>query len=191
MRRVILQEFVSVNGSAADSNGGVDFVPASTEGDRSLGQRQMEFIDSIDTILLGRVTYELFVNYWPKVTSGEDKAFADKLNGIPKVVFSKTLTQASWGEWQPPRVVGTSATEEVTRLKQQSGKDMVIWGSLSLAQSLIDDKLVDEYQLIVCPIVLAGGRPLFHDRSSSIGMKLVKTQAFDRGAVLLAYEATF
>jgi dihydrofolate reductase len=189
MRRVILQEFVTLDGLAAGPNDSVDFVPASTVGDRSFGQRQMGFMDSIDTILLGRVTYKMFAEYWPKVTSGEDKPFADKLNAIPKIVFSKTLDHAPWGTWEDDTIVKESATKEVAKSRQQSGKDMVIWGSISLAQSLIKEGLIDEYQLIVCPVVLGSGRPLFRHQGDPLGMTLVNTQSFDRGAVLLAYTA--
>jgi hypothetical protein len=91
MRKVILQEFVALDNLAAGPNNSVDFVPASTQGDQSFGREQMKFMDTIDTILLGRVTYRMFADYWPKVTMGEEKPFADKLNAIPKIVFSKTL----------------------------------------------------------------------------------------------------
>jgi dihydrofolate reductase len=186
MSNVILQEFVSLDGLAAGPKDSVDFIPASTKGDRAFGERQMGFLDSIDTILLGRVTYEMFAGYWPNVTSGDDKPFADKLNAIPKVVFSRTLARAPWGEWNDARIVKSAAGKEVAKLKQAAGKGMVIWGSISLAQSLINDGLIDEYQLIVCPVVLGSGKPLFRD-GDSLDMKLLKTKSFDRGAVLLAY----
>ena len=188
MRKVILQEFVSVDGYAAGPGDSVDFVPASTQDDERFGQRQMEFLGSVDTILLGRVTYEMFAGYWPNVTSGADKPFADKLNAIPKVVFSRTLGRAPWGSYPDARVVKTNAAKEVSNLRQGSGKDMVIWGSISLAQSLMDEGVLDEYQLIVCPVVLASGRALFPDKHS-VNMKLLTTRSFDRGSVLLAYAA--
>ena len=189
MRNVILQEFVTLDGLAAGPNDSVDFVPASTQGDHSFGQRQLDFMDSVDTILLGRVTYTMFAGYWPKVTSGEDKPFADKLNAIPKVVFSRSLDRAPWGGWDDARIVKNSAAQEVTKLKQGPGKDMVIWGSLSLAQSLTNEGLIDEYQLIVCPVVLGSGKRLFRDKVDSFDMRLLTTKSFDRGAVLLAYTA--
>jgi dihydrofolate reductase len=182
MRKVILQEFVSLDGLAAGPNDSVDFVPASTQGDQSFGQRQMGFMDSIDLILLGRVTYTMFAGYWPNVTSGEDKRFADKLNAIPKVVFSRSLDRAPWGSWGDARIVKTSAAKEVAKLRQQSGKDMAIWGSISLAQSLMNEGLIDEYQLVVCPVVLGSGRPLFRDKVEPFGMKLLSTNRGLRSA---------
>lgn len=189
MRKVILQEFVSLDGLAAGPKDSVDFVPASAAGDQSFGRRQLGFIDSIDAILLGRVTYKMFSEYWPKVTSGEDKPFADKLNAIPKFVFSKTLDRAPWGKWDAATIIKKSAATEVARLKQESGKDMVIWGSISLAQALMNEGLIDEYQLIVCPVVLGSGKPLFRDRGDSFEMRLLNTKSFDRGTVLLVYTA--
>ena len=187
MRNLILQEFVSVDGMAAGAKDSVDFIPAATNGDRSFARRQEGFIDSIDTILLGRKTFEMFAAYWPNVTSGEDKPLADKLNALPRIVFSTTLDRAPWGDWDDARVVRTEAAKEIERLKQQPGKDMVIWGSLSLAQSLISDGLIDEYQLIVCPVVLVEGRRLFDDSAHAGEMHLLSTRSFDRGTVLLSY----
>jgi dihydrofolate reductase len=189
MRKVILQEFVTLNGLAAGPNDSVDFIPASTDGDQSLGQRQIDFIDSIDAILLGRVTYKMFAEYWPNVTEGEEKPFADKLNALPKVVFSQTLDRAPWGAWDDAAIVRSSAASEVAMLKQQSGKNMVIWGSISLAQSLMKEGLIDEYQLIVCPVVLGSGKPLFGDNLDPFDLKFLNTRSFDRGTVLLAYTA--
>lgn len=187
MRNLILQEFVSVDGMAAGPNDSTDFIPAASAHDQSFGRRQDAFLDSIDLILLGRKTYELFVDYWPKVTSGEEKPFADKLNAIPKVVFSKSLDQAPWGNWDPATVVKSDAAREIEKLKQQPGKDMVIWGSISLAQSLMHEGLFDEYQLIVCPVVLVDGRRLFDEHATPGEMHLLSTRSFDRGTVLLSY----
>jgi dihydrofolate reductase len=186
---VILQEFVTIDGLAAGAKDSVDFVPASTAGDRSFGDRQMDFLDSIDAMLLGRVTYEMFAGYWPNVTSGEDKPFADKLNALAKFVFSSTLDRAPWGSWGDATIVRDGAATEVQKLKQKSsGKSIVIWGSLSLARSLMREGLIDEYQLIVCPVVLGSGRTLFGEEVGAFNLDLMSTRAFDRGTALLAYE---
>jgi len=188
MRKVILQEFVSLDGLAAGPDGSVDFVPASVAGDQSFGQRQLDFMQSIDAILLGRVTYGMFSQYWPNVTSGEDREFAERINAIPKVVFSSTLQDAPWGSFEPARLVREDAASEVRKAKQESGRDMVVWGSISLARSLTRSEGIDEYQLIICPVVLGTGRSVFGDLQDSLPMSLVSTRSFDRGAVLLAYE---
>lgn len=186
MRKVILQEFVTLNGLAAGPNDSVDFIPGSTQGDQTFGRDQMQLMNSIDTILLGRVTYQMFSGFWPNVTEGEDKDFAVKLNATPKVVFSGTLHRAPWGKWESARIVKTPADEEVAKLKRQPGKDMILWGSLSTAQSLVSAALVDEFRLVVCPVVLASGRPLFSG-SATPDLDLVDAKKLDRGAVSLRY----
>jgi dihydrofolate reductase len=144
-------------------------------------------MDRIDTLLLGRVTYGMFAGFWPNVTEGAEKEFADEFNAVPKVVFSKRLEHAPWGAWNEGRIVRGSAVEEVARLKQQSGKDMLISGSITIAQLLIDERMVDEYRLVLCPVVLGTGRSLFRDNAGSMPMQLVNASTLDRGAVSLVY----
>jgi dihydrofolate reductase len=188
MRKVILQEFVSLEGFAADAGGGVDFVPASMRGDQSFGKEQLALMEAIDTILLGRVTYGMFANHWPNVQEGEEDArFAEKINATPKVVFSRTLDRAPWGRWDDARIVEKRAEEEVARLKRQTGKDMVIWGSLSVARSLIQVGLIDEYRLVVCPLLLGSGKALFDGKLPAVDLTLQSARAMDRGAVSLQY----
>jgi dihydrofolate reductase len=122
MRNVILQEFVSLDGMAAGQNDSVDFVPAATSGDQSFGARQLDFMETIDTILLGRKTYEMFAGYWPNVTSGDDKSFADRINAIPKIVVSRTLDRAPWGKYDDATIVKDELSAEVAKLKRQSGR---------------------------------------------------------------------
>jgi dihydrofolate reductase len=188
MRKVILQEFISLDSLAAGPNDSVDFVPASTQGDVSFGKEQMKLMNSVDTILLGRVTYQMFSGHWPNITKGKEKAFADKLNSIPKIVFSKTLDSAPWGDWPEVKIVKNTAVKEVAKLRRRSGKNMIIWGSISLAQALIKEDLIDEYRLVMCPVVLGSGRALFLDKVDSFGLKLVEAKTLDRGAVQLKYK---
>jgi dihydrofolate reductase len=187
MRRVILQEFVSLDGLAAGPKNSVDFVPRATKGDRSFGSEQVKLIDSVDTILMGSLTYRMFSGYWPNVTNGEEKPFADKLNATRKIVFSSTLARAPWGTWEEATIVRGSATKEVASLKRQSGKDLMLWGSISVAQALMSDGLIDEYRLVVCPAVLGEGRPLFRDGADAYELRLRDAKTFDKGAVLLTY----
>ena len=148
----------------------------------------MKLLDSVDTMVLGRVTYQMFAGYWPNVKEGDDKPFADKLNSIPKIVFSRTLDSAPWGHWKEARVVRDDAAREITKLKEASGKNMVVWGSISLAQALIKAGLVDEYRLVMCPIVLSKGKPMFLDKVNSFDLKLIDSKSFVLGAVQLTYE---
>jgi dihydrofolate reductase len=132
----------------------------------------------------------MFAGHWPKITKGKEKPFADKLNSTRKIVFSKTLESAPWGDlgdWEDAKIARTAAVKEVAKLKRRPGKNMVLWGSISLAQSLIKEGLIDEYRLVMCPVVLGSGRPLFLNEVDSLGLKLVEAKTFDRGAVQLKY----
>ena len=138
-------------------------------------------------MLLGRKTYEFFRDYWPAVKEGGEKEFADKLNGMDKIVISGTLKSAPWGDWEPAKVVSGRAEEEIPKLKQQPGTDMLIWGSISLSQSLINAGLIDEIRIITCPLVLGEGRPFFGDKVASLDLKLREAKTHDVGAVELIY----
>jgi dihydrofolate reductase len=132
MKRLILEEWLSLDGYAVDKDGRLDFFPAS-EADKVSDKDQLDFLETVDTILLGRKTYELFVDFWPTATIDKE-IIADRLNAIPKLVFFNTLREAPWGSWRPAQVVRGDPVAEIRRLKEQDG--MVLWGSLSQAQDL-------------------------------------------------------
>ena len=186
MRKLILEEWLSLDGFAVDKDGNLDFFPAS-ESDKLSDRDQLKFLDSIDTILLGRKTYELFVDFWPTATTDKE-IIADRLNTLPKIVFSNTLREAPWGTWPPAQVARGDALAEVKRLKAQEGKHMVMWGSLSLAQDLIAADLIDEYHLQICPTLAGGGRRLFPGLQSYARLKRVGMRTYDTGVVFLHYE---
>lgn len=116
---------------------------------------------------------------------------AVKLNGIPKVVFSNTLKEAPWGKWPGAKVVPGDAVRETEKMKAGKGKDLVVWGSLSLAQSLIKANLIDEYHIYVCPTMVGGGKPLFPELEGYSKLKLVDFKKYDSGVMLLHYEPAF
>jgi dihydrofolate reductase len=186
MRRLILEEWLSLDGYAVDKEGTLDFFPAS-EADQFSDRDQLEFLESVDTILLGRRTYELFVDFWPTATT-DTEIIADRLNSLPKLVFSNTLSEAPWGEWPPARVVHGDAVAEIERLKAQDGKDMVLWGSLSLAQKLIAADLIDEYHFQLTPTAVGGGRPLFPTLETYATFERKDVRLYDTGVVFLHYE---
>ena len=186
MRRLILEEWLSLDGFAVDREGKLDFFPQS-ETDRYSDRDQLAFLESVDTILLGRKTYELFVDYWPTATT-DVEIVADRLNELPKLVFSNTLREAPWGKWPPARVVRGDAAAEIERLRAQSGKHMVLWGSISLAQQLIAADLIDEYHLQICPTMVGGGRPLFPSREGYARLNRANVRTYDTGVVFLHYE---
>jgi dihydrofolate reductase len=187
MRKVILQEFLTLDGLAAGPDGNTDFVPAATQGDESFADDQMKLMDNADTMLLGRVTYQLFADFWPKATEGEEKEFAKKLNSMHKIVVSNTIDSAPWGDWEPGLVIKGHAVKEVPKLKEEPGENMIIWGSISLAQSLINEGLIDDYRLVTCPVVLGSGRSFFGDKVDALNFKLVDARTFDLGVVQLKY----
>jgi dihydrofolate reductase len=189
MRKVIVQEFVTLDGFAAGPNGEIDFITESGgDADPTRGpfvEDQLAFIGTLDAMLLGAVTYRMFAAYWPEQTR-ETQAIADALNETPKLVFSRTLERAPWGDWEEARVV-SDAADEVRKLKAEPGKHMVVWGSLTLAQSLAREGLVDEYHLFLCPTALAEGRPLFAEAQPVLRRLDAKT--YEGGLVSLRYEA--
>lgn len=186
MRKLILEEWLSLDGFAADSRGQLDFFPQTEENQYS-DRDQLRFLDGVDTILLGRKTYEQFADFWPTATTDKE-IIADRLNELPKLVFSNSLREAPWGDWQPATVVRGDAVAEIKKLKAQDGKDMVLWGSISLAQDLIAADLIDEYHIQVCPVIVGGGRRLFPDLDAYARLERVAVRTYDTGVVFVHYE---
>jgi len=186
MRKLILEEWVSLDGFAADKNGQLDFFP-STEKNKYSDEDQLKFMEGIDTILLGRITYQLFVDFWPTASTSTE-IIADALNSTQKIVFSNTLQQAPWGNWPDAAIINGNAVDAVKKLKQQPGKNMVLWGSISLAQSLIKENLIDEYHIQVCPTITGGGRPMFPDLDNYKNLQLVDIRKYETGVVFMHYE---
>ena len=186
MRKLILEEWLSLDGFAADKAGELNFFP-STESNRYSDLDQLKFLDRIDTLLLGRRTYELFAAFWPTATSDQE-IIADKLNAIPdKVVFSNTLQAAPWGKFPAARILRGDAVQAVRESKARPGKDMVLWGSLSLAQSLLRADLIDEFHIQICPTLVGGGKALFPGLEAYKNLKLLETRKYDTGVVFLNY----
>lgn len=189
MRRLIIEEWLSLDGYVADKNGQLDFF-TSPELNRQSDIDQLTFMDSIDTILLGRKTYELFIGYWPSATTDKEP-IADKMNSIPKVVFSSTLERAPWGKWTEATVIRDDAAAAIKKLKEQPGKDMVMWGSISIAQELMEKGLVDEFHFRICPAAIGSGRPFFLPGKAPVNLQLTETISYDSGMILLKYRPVF
>lgn len=186
MRKLILQEWVSLDGYVEDRNGKLDFFPSTAE-NRYSDEDQLEFLEGVDTILLGRKTYELFVAFWPEATK-EKEIIADRLNTLPKVVFSNTLREAPWGQWNPARVAAGDAVAEIRRLKVMPGKHLVLWGSVSLAHQLMLADLIDEYHIQICPTLVGGGRALFPELKSYATLKRMEVRTYESGVLFIHYE---
>lgn len=153
-------------------------------GNDEVGQAIGAQFAAADALLLGRRTYEEFAAVWPKRTSAEFGPIADAMNTTPKYVVSTTLDTV---DWQNSTLIKGNVVEELTRLKQQPGKNMAISGSATLVRSLLRDSLLDELQLLVCPIVLGAGKRLFEDGGQQTPLKLVDSKAFATGVLSLVY----
>ena len=186
MRRIIVEEWLSLDGFAAEEDGGLNFFPDSSI-DKYSDEEQLQFLESIDAILLGRITYELFVAFWPTATTDKE-IIADKLNSLPRFVFSNTLSSAPWGKWEAAKVIKGDAVNEIRKMKNQQGKDMVLWGSITLAQSLIKENLIDQYNLRICPTAIGKGKPFFPDANRHFNLQLTDIKKYKSGTVLLQYK---
>ncbi|MCZ7395546.1 MAG: dihydrofolate reductase family protein, partial [Candidatus Methanoperedens sp.] len=181
MRKVIVSMMVSLDGFFAGPSGEIDWHIV----DEEFNQYAIDLLNTVDTILFGRVTYQLFESYWPAAatnlsTSKSDLEISHKINNITKIVFSKTLEKV---EWKNARLVKEVIQEEIAKMKQQPGKDMVIFGSGSIVSTFTQLGLIDEYRIIVNPVVLGHGKPLFKDIKDRINLKLLKTKTFSSGNV--------
>jgi dihydrofolate reductase len=182
MRRLIVQELVSVDGYAAGPGGELDFFESVTDFEQ-MDRDNLRIMEGVDTVLLGANTYREFVEYWPTA----DEMVAEMVNTVPKLAFSSTIDEAPWGDWEPARVVRGDAATEVAALKEQPGRDLMLWGSLSLARSLIGAGLLDELQLRVLPVALGDGLNLFPDGLRRLDLELVETKPYESGVVATHY----
>jgi len=186
MRKIILSEMVSLDGFFAGPEDDISWHRV----DEEFNQYAIELLNSVDTILFGRLTYQLFENYWPAAalnpsTSKSDLEIAHKINDMIKIVFSRTLQKV---QWKNSILIKEIVPHEVQKLKKQHGKDMVIYGSGSIVSAFIRVGLIDDYRIFVNPIVLGSGKPLFKDIKKRINLSLLNTRTFNNGNVLLRYQ---
>jgi dihydrofolate reductase len=189
MRKLIVEEWMSVDGYLTDKNNQLDFFTALTPEQNTYSDNdQLKFLETVDIILLGRKTYELFVDFWPNATTDQE-AIADKLNETGKLVFSNTITKAPWGKWADATIISGDAAAAIKALKLQPGKDMVLWGSISLARSLMKENLVDEYHIQLCPVLTGGGRSFFSQEIDFSKLTLLESRHYNTGVMFLNYQA--
>ena len=180
MRKLIMWNMVTIDGFFEGPKAG-DITWHDYVWGEELERLSTETLKSAGMLLFGRVTYQGMASYWPTAT-GE---VADFMNSIPKVVFSTTLHHA---EWSNTRLVKANAQAEVASLKQQSGKDLFIFGSANLSSTLIRHGLIDEYRLGLTPVVLGGGSSLFKPGPQRLRMRLLEARPMKSGCVILRYE---
>jgi dihydrofolate reductase len=203
MRKIVLEEMLSLDGFMAGPNGEFDWPLA----DEEFEWHSNDLLNAADTILLGRRTYQAFASYWPTAASsatGRMKSpdrvefavptsvlkvhdeVARKMNAYFKVVFSRTLDKV---EWNNSRLVKEVVPEEIVRMKEQPGKNMVVIGSAELVSSLMRFGLIDEYRIWVNPIILGRGKPLFGALNDRHKLSLEGTKTFRSGLVELHYKS--
>lgn len=154
--------------------------------DAEFNEYAIEQTKQVDILLFGRRTYELMASYWPAESAKRnDPIVAELMNTTPKIVFSTTLEKA---EWNSTRLIRDNVAEEITKLKQQPGKDLAIYGSNNFAVSLVQMGLIDEFRIMVNPVALGNGNPLFKGIKDKLNLKLLKTRTFSSGNVLLCYQ---
>ena len=190
MRKLILGEFLTLDG-VMQAPGQSD---EDTEGDFTHGGWQMSYFDEIfgqtimeafaatDALLLGRKTYEIFAAHWPN--QPEDDPIAPTMNAFDKYVVSNTLEQATWVN---STIIRGDVPGEIERLKEQQGKNIQVIGSGELAQTLIEHDLIDEYSLMIHPLILGTGKRLFREGTPSRRLRLVDSKPTSTGVLILTY----
>ncbi|MEV0717405.1 dihydrofolate reductase family protein [Asanoa sp. NPDC050611] len=185
MRKLIVQQWVTVDNVAAEEDGGLSFVsgePFSDATNPAFKAKLMGFIDSVDTLILGANTYAQSKGYWPYAE--EQGEYGEKLNNLTKFVASSKLADAPWGDF-PAATVTRDPAATVRELKERTGKDIWLWGSLSLMRSLLDAGVVDEIRMLVCAAARGKGTRVFEDRRDDL--KLLEATSFENGVALLRY----
>ena len=185
MRKVIVSEFVTLDGVMEDPGGAEGFKHGGWSfqfGSADQQQFKVEELFKADALLLGRRTYQGFAAAWP--TMPGTGAYGERMNSLPKYVVSTTLSEVTWNA----TLIKGDLTEELPRLKQEAGQDILIFGSSQLLHTLHARDLIDEYRLMVFPVVLGSGKRLFPDGDEKKALKLVESKTFPSGVVVLTYQ---
>ncbi len=186
MRKIIVSEFVTLDGVMEGPGRDDPFELAGWTmpyANQEIGKLKFDELFASDALLLGRVTYEGFAKAWPTMKGTAD--FGEKMNSIPKYVVSTILNKADWNN---STIIKKNAADEISKLKQESGGNILVAGSAALISSLMEHKLVDEYRLLIYPLVLGKGKRLFRDDAKT-RLKLIETKSFSSGVVALTYQA--
>jgi dihydrofolate reductase len=186
MSKIVVTEFISLDGVIEDPGGS----EASKHGgwtrpywNDEIGKVKFDELMAADAHLLGRVTYEGFAKAWP--TMKDTGEFGERMNNLPKHVVSTTLKTT---EWKNSHLIKENVADKISKLRQQPGQSILVAGSATLVQTLIQHDLVDEYHLLVYPIVIGSGMRIFQNGLDKSALKLIEARAFSSGVVLLRYE---
>ena len=186
MRKLIADPIISLDGYFTSPKNEIDWFAGF---DSEEWPWSGEILRRADAMLYGRVTYEEFRQFWPTPEPkqmGIDPYLIERLNNLPKIVFSKSLAETPW---KPASLIREDPGAAVAKLKHDPGKDIVVVGSGTLVASLLRDDLIDEYFIRVRPIILGAGRPMFVDPKARHPLRLVSTRTFKSGTIGLHYES--
>jgi len=187
MRQVILQIDITLDGFVAGPSGETNWVTT----DETMNRDAYILLCTADTILLGRVAYQLFAQYWPFVDTNAPSTashIAHQLNQATKVVFSRTLDTVAWGQWNNAKLVHGNVDEAILEMKGQPGKNLLLYAGADIASTFIQRGLVDDYRLRIHPVVLGSGKPLFKDIQARIPLTLVQMTSYQNGVTLMHYQ---
>ena len=183
MRKLKLQMQVSINGFVAGTAGEMDWMEWNWHDD--LNKYVADLTATVDTIIMGRKLAEGFIPYWAAIAANVDdpqNADGKLMTNTPKIVFSHSLQKSLW---ENTRLATASLSEEIARLKNEAGKDIIVYGGANFVAGLIEQNLIDEYHLFISPVAIDKGMTIFNSKTN---VKLIKTTAFDCGIVVLHYE---
>ena len=181
MRKLTVFNLMTLDGYIAGPGGDISWHHV----DEEFQEMAIKASNSGNTLIFGRVTYELMASYWPTAEALRTDPFVARgMNSAEKIVFSRTLDKAGWNN---TRLVKYHMVDEIRKLKQQPGKDLTILGSGSIVMQLAQEGLIDEYQVLLNPVVLGKGKTMFDCLEGTLRLKLVGTRTFDDGNVLLTY----
>jgi dihydrofolate reductase len=186
--RVIASMFTTADGYVEGPRGELDWFVGAID-DEQLDASTKAMLERCGTIIAGAGVYQSLVGYWPTDASNGDR-YAEEMNTIPKLIFSKSLPRVEWGDWNNARLAGSTPTEEVNALRAESDRDIVIFGGPTLIRAFREAELIDEYRMQVCPTVLGGGTPYFINVVKPLRLTLVSASPFPSGVVELRYEPT-
>ncbi len=187
MRKVVMFNSISLEGFFENLDHGLDWVNTDAEFDRFTAENAQS--EDVDGFILGRKTYDMMSSFWPTEFALQSKSVvARRMNEMPKYVFSRTLKSVDWSNSE---LVKGDAVQELKRIKQMPGKDLVIFGSGDLSRTFINNGLIDEFQLVLNPILLASGTSLFKGLTSAIKLNLHQARTFGNGNVLLTYHPAY
>jgi dihydrofolate reductase len=187
MRKLVAFNHVTLDGYFVDDKGAMSWAHRKEDAEWSKFAADNASAGAGGPLLFGRVTYEMMASYWPTPAAAKnDPVVAESMNSAPKVVFSRTLDQASW---KNTKLVKGDLAAEVRKMKEEAGKDILIFGSGTIVSQLAQEGLIDEYRIIVNPLVIGKGRTMFDGVKDRMTLKLATTRAFGNGNVLLTYQS--